>query len=130
MVDDHLNNDLQGKVAIVTGAASGIGRATTQLLAQYGMSVVAEDINPDVAQQFSDLEAVAPLVGDVGEEQTARDAVALADQRFGRLDVLINNAGTIINKSVVDTTLEDWNRILNTNVTGAFDGGMSVAVPN
>ena len=120
MADDYLNNDLEGKVAIVTGAASGIGHATARLLVEYGMSVIAEDINPAVTQQFSDLQSVAPLVGDVGEERTASAAVDLANQTFGRLDVLVNNAGTIVNKAVVDTTLDDWNRILTTNVTGAF----------
>lgn len=120
MTHGHLNDDLRGKVAIVTGAASGIGRATTELLSKYGVSVVAEDINSDVAERFSDTGNVTTLVGDVAEERTALDAVALATQTFGRLDIMINNAGTIINETVVDTTLAEWNRILATNVTGAF----------
>lgn len=120
MAGSHISSDLQDKVAIVTGAASGIGRATTRLFAEYGMRVVAEDVNPEVEQQYADVESVVPLVGDVGDEQTAVDAVALANRAFGRLDVVVNNAGTIVNKPVVDTTLDDWNRILTTNVTGAF----------
>ncbi|OBL15314.1 short-chain dehydrogenase [Mycobacterium sp. 1245499.0] len=117
---DHLSEDLRGKVAIVTGAASGIGRAITRQLIEYGVNVVAEDINPAIEHLYSDIDTVVPLVGDVGQENTANDAVELAGRRFGQLDILINNAGTIINKRVIETTLEDWNHILDTNVTGAF----------
>lgn len=117
---DHLSENLQGKVAIVTGAASGIGLAITRQLNEYGVSVVAEDIDPAVEVEFAGLDTVASLIGDVAQEQTAKDAVNLAHRRFGKLDILINNAGMIINKPVVDTTLEDWNHIIGTNVTGAF----------
>ncbi|OBK08251.1 SDR family NAD(P)-dependent oxidoreductase [Mycobacterium sp. 1245852.3] len=117
---DHLSEDLRGKVAIVTGAASGIGQAITRQLIEYGVNVIAEDINPAIEHLYSDIDTVVPLVGDVGQENTANDAVELAGRRFGQLDILINNAGTIINKRVIETTLEDWNHILDTNVTGAF----------
>jgi glucose 1-dehydrogenase len=117
---DHLSENLRGKVAIVTGAASGIGLAVTRQLIEYGVSVVAEDINPAIEDLYAGVGTVVPLVGDVAREQTAGDAVELAGRRFGQLDILINNAGTIINKPVIETTLEDWNHILGTNVTGAF----------
>ncbi|TRW82056.1 SDR family oxidoreductase [Mycolicibacterium sp. 018/SC-01/001] len=117
---DHLSANLNGKVAIVTGAASGVGLAITRQLHEYGVSVVAEDVNPDVLRVFADTDRVAPLVGDVSTEQAAVDAVSLAGHEFGTLDILINNAGVIVNKPIVDTTLDDWNRILGTNVTGAF----------
>src|SRR6201995_4985961 len=117
---DRLSENLQGKVAIVTGAASGIGLAITRQLSEYGVSVVAEDIDPSGDHRFAGLGTVASLVGDVAAEPTAKDAVGLAHSRFGRLDILVNNAGTIINKPVVETTLEDWNHIIGTNATGAF----------
>jgi glucose 1-dehydrogenase len=117
---DHLSENLQGKVAIVTGAASGIGLAVTRQLVEYGVAVIAEDINSAIDDVFAGVDAVVPLVGDVAREQTAKDAVELAGRRFGQLDILINNAGTIINKPVIQTTLDDWNHILGTNVTGAF----------
>jgi glucose 1-dehydrogenase len=117
---DHLSENLRGKVAIVTGAASGIGLAVTRQLNEYGVSVVAEDIDPAINDLFDGHDAVASVVGDVAAEQTAKDAVDLAHSRFGKLDILVNNAGAIINKPVVETTLEDWNRIIGTNATGAF----------
>jgi glucose 1-dehydrogenase len=117
---DHLSENLRGKVAIVTGAASGIGLAVTRQLIEYGVSVVAEDINPAIEDLYAGIDTVAPLVGEVALEQTAYDAVEMAGRRFGQLDILVNNAGTIINKPVIETTLDDWNHILGTNVTGAF----------
>jgi NAD(P)-dependent dehydrogenase (short-subunit alcohol dehydrogenase family) len=78
---DYLSENLQGKVAIVTGAASGIGLAITQQLNGYGVSVVAEDIDPAVDDLFASLDTVASLVGDVAHEQTAKDAVDLAHSR-------------------------------------------------
>ena len=107
-----------GRVAIVTGAASGIGRATVGLLHAQGAQVVAVSLGEDVHQLAGD--GVATLSADVSAEESADRAVALALAEFGRLDVLVNNAGIIINRDVVETTLDDWNRILAVNVTGAF----------
>lgn len=104
--------EFEGKVAIVTGAASGIGRATTTLLNSRGASVVAEDIKPEVDQLASNNEDIATIVGDVSSEETAKRAVALAIERFGKVDVLVNNAATIIYKPVVDMTAEDWDSII------------------
>jgi NAD(P)-dependent dehydrogenase (short-subunit alcohol dehydrogenase family) len=111
-------DNLSGKVAIVTGAASGIGRATVDLLVERGVRVVAEDRNKAV-EDLADA-AIAPLTADVTDEDSARRAVELARQRFGGLDILVNNAGIIINKNVVDMTLDDWNSVLAVNATGAF----------
>jgi NAD(P)-dependent dehydrogenase (short-subunit alcohol dehydrogenase family) len=111
-------DEVKGKVAIVTGAASGIGRAITELLVDRGAYVVAEDIDPAVDALAS--ANVAPLVADICADGSAEKAVALALERFSRLDLLVNNAGIIINKLLVDMSRDDWERIMNVNVTGAF----------
>jgi NAD(P)-dependent dehydrogenase (short-subunit alcohol dehydrogenase family) len=111
-------NEVEGKVAIVTGAASGIGRAITELLVARGAKVVAEDIDPAV--EALEGPSVVPLIADISADGSAEKAVALAIKRFSRLDLLVNNAGIIINKLVVDMSRGDWEQIINVNVTGAF----------
>ncbi len=113
-----LSDEFAGKVAIVTGAASGIGRATTELLHERGAKIVA-------VGRGSNVEAIAkqgivPFVGDVSKEATASGAVETAMKEFGRLDILVNNAAVIINKPVIEMTLDDWNGVLAVNATGAF----------
>lgn len=111
-------NQFAGKIAIVTGAASGIGRATVELLHARGAKVVAED--RDVGVNALARPGIVSLVADVTEEEAARQAIATALDRFGRLDILVNNAGIIINKLVVDMTVEDWDRIFDVNIRGVF----------
>jgi NAD(P)-dependent dehydrogenase (short-subunit alcohol dehydrogenase family) len=112
--------DFSGKVAIVTGAASGIGLATAKLLASSGASVVAEDIDERVNEVFAGVERITPMVGDVATEEAAQRSVKLAMDKYGGLDILVNNAGRIVYKPAVDTTLEDWNSIMGVTSTGVF----------
>ena len=114
----HPTWDLTGKVAVVTGAARGIGHATATLLRERGAQVVASDRSP----QVNELNArdMATFVGDVGNETDARATMELAVQRFGRLDILVNNAGRTLNTPLVDTTVEDWDAVLTTNARGNF----------
>ncbi|AGW94337.1 MULTISPECIES: SDR family NAD(P)-dependent oxidoreductase [Cupriavidus] len=107
-----------GKVAIVTGAASGIGLATTELLHAQGANVVAVDRNANV--ETLSRPGVLPLVADIAREESAVRAVSTAVEQFGKLDILVNNAGIIINKPVVEMSLDDWNSIQAVNATGAF----------
>jgi NAD(P)-dependent dehydrogenase (short-subunit alcohol dehydrogenase family) len=111
--------DLEGRVAIVTGAAGGVGRATVELLHRRGARVVAEDIKDSVAELEIDGEIVA-ITGDVSQEATARAAVDAAMARFGRLDILVNNAARIINRTVAETSVEEWDQILAINARGMF----------
>jgi len=114
----NISQEVEGKVVLVTGAASGIGRAIAELFHARGAKVVAEDINPDVESlACPDL---VPLVADITKDGVAEQAVALAVQRFGKLDVLVNNAGCILYKPITEMTREEWNWQMETNVTGAF----------
>lgn len=107
-----------GKVAIVTGGASGIGLATAELLHAQGAFVIAVDRGANV--EALGRPGIVPLIADVAHEESAVRAVSIAMERFGKLDILVNNAGIIINKSVVETTLDEWNSIQAVNTTGAF----------
>lgn len=129
--------DLSGRVAVVTGAARGIGLATAQLLRERGARIVASDQSDAVRRLAGD--DVATIEGDVADEQVAADTVALAIERFGRLDILVNNAGRTLNKRVTDTSVEEFDEILATNARGNFlhareafkamdDGGAIVTV--
>jgi len=107
-----------GKAAIVTGAASGVGREVTRLLAERGAAVVAVDISPSVRELRSD--AVTPLEGDVADAATAQRAVEAAVSGHVRLDVLVNNAAEIVWKPVVDTSEAEWDRVMAVNVRSIF----------
>lgn len=109
---------LQGRVAVVTGAARGIGRACVELLLARGAQVLASDRDPAVGQ----LEGpdVASFVGDVSDEDSAVATMALAMQRFGRLDILVNNAGITMNKPISATSATDWDHLMGINARGCF----------
>lgn len=108
----------QQSVTIVTGAAGGVGSAVVRALVAAGGKVVAEDIDPKVAELAS--EDVAVVIGDVAEEATAEDAVRVAVERFGGLTGLVNNAARFNMTSIADTSAELWDALMRTNVRGAF----------
>ena len=107
--------DLEGKVAIVTGAAGALGRAVTGQFLERGASVVAVDVEP-----MTEGGALAAVEGDVSVATTAERAVSVARERFGGLDVLVCNAGQIVWKPIVDTTEEEWDRVQSVNGKGTF----------
>lgn len=109
---------LAGRVAVVTGAARGIGRATAELLRERGAQVVATDLLDEV-HALAEM-SMATLTGDVGDEQTARRTMALATARFGRLDILVSNAGRTLNAPLTGTSAADWDAVMATNARGAF----------
>ena len=118
--------ELTGKIALVTGAGSGIGRATARLLAERGASVCIAAHSPDsaeeVSKEFSDrgLE-VRVHTAELSDEQSVRDLFGAIDKEFGRLDIVVANAG--INgvwAPLGELSLDDWNRTLTVNLTGTF----------
>src|SRR5690242_5891552 len=116
---------LAGKTALITGAASGIGRATAELFLAEGANVVAGDIRPEPLPAGERLRT--PRV-DVTEDKDWAAAIALADESFGRLDILVNNAGIALFKRFLDFELEEWRRVHMVNLDGAFLG-MKRAIP-
>ncbi|WP_433472872.1 SDR family NAD(P)-dependent oxidoreductase [Spirillospora sp. CA-142024] len=111
--------DLTGRVAVVTGAARGIGRATALLLRDRGARLVVTD-RSEAVEELAKADGVEALVGDVADEDLARSTMRLALDRFGRLDILVNNAGRTLNKPVTETTVEDFEGILRVNARGNF----------
>ena len=109
---------LAGKVAVVTGAARGIGHAAVGILRARGARVVASDLSETVHALAAD--DVATITGDTSEEETARRTVALALARFGGLDILVNNAGRTMNKPLVAMSVADWDGIMAVNGRGNF----------
>jgi len=120
-------NRFQGKVAIITGGASGLGLAVARLMGREGARLVLVDwdqagLDASVAEISASGAEVRSLRGDVSEPGTASAAIQLARSAFGRLDVLFNNAGIdpLRARSVVETEVADWDRILDVNVRSAF----------
>ncbi len=117
-------NRVLGKVAIVTGAASGMGKADAIMLAAEGAKVVLTDLNVEkgqaVAQQIG--ENAIFIKHDVSDEENWQAVIAATLDKFGRLDILVNNAGVMAMGNVVDTNLKDWQFINRVNSDGTFLG--------
>jgi len=128
--------DLQlgGRVAIVAGASSGIGRATSVRLAEEGMKLLLVARNEErlcqVAKGIRDAgRDVQTVVGDITEEGLAERSVQTAIDVYGRIDALVNAAGHIASGTIENTSLEEWDRMINVNVRAVFRL-MQCAVPH
>jgi NAD(P)-dependent dehydrogenase (short-subunit alcohol dehydrogenase family) len=117
---------LKGKVSLVTGAGSGLGRVFCEAMAEHGSDVVCSDINEAWAKETADMIAnygvkTAVVKADVSKQDEVKALFRKVDQEFGKLDVLFNNAG-IATKGVRihEMRLEDWNKVIGVNLTGVF----------
>ena len=126
-------NRLDGKVALISGAARGIGGETARRMAEAGARVVVGDLLDEAGQQT--VTAIRAAGGqaeyvhlDVTREADWTAAIERATGRFGALDVLVNNAGVFIGKSIEEISLEEWHRLVAVNMTGVFLG-TRMAVP-
>jgi 3(or 17)beta-hydroxysteroid dehydrogenase len=115
---------LSGKVTLISGAASGIGRETARLFAREGGTVFLGDIDRErgnaAASEIGDLACFVPL--DVTQEASWSTAVETVLQRAGRIDVLVNSAGIWSDGDFIDYSLTDWQRTMDVNATGTFLG--------
>ncbi len=121
--------DFSGQVVAITGAARGIGLATARAFAQAGAHVALMDRDaPQVTQAAQDLrhelsangQRIEGLVVDVTQPDNVRQAIDEVAAWQGRLDVMVNNAGTALRRPTLELSLEDWNRVLEVNLTGVF----------
>ena len=112
--------DFEGRVAIVTGGASGMGAATARRLAAGGAHVLIVDRNGDLAATVASEIGGTSIVGNIADSGFCNAAVAKAIAQYGRLDVVVNAAGVIVRASGENTTDEQWAHIMGVNVSGTF----------
>jgi 3-oxoacyl-[acyl-carrier protein] reductase len=117
--------DLTGRVALVTGAGRGLGRAVALRLAAAGAAVAVNDLDPAGAAATADAVTVAggtaiALPGDAARADSVAALLGTLDRRFGRLDILVNNAGITRAQEIFDTDEADWDEVVRVNLTGPF----------
>ena len=112
---------LLSKVALITGGASGLGAGIAQRFVEEGATTVISDLNPEGEASAKELGA-SFLKQDVRSEENWQEVIASVVAQHGQLDVLVNNAGIFTSHPVDETPLEDWQRVLDVNLTGVFLG--------
>jgi NAD(P)-dependent dehydrogenase (short-subunit alcohol dehydrogenase family) len=115
-----MEQSTQQSVAIVTGASSGIGLGLTQALLEQGWRVVAVSRSISYSDELKPSSDLVLVSGDAGKKETAVKAVDAALKHFGRIDLLVNNAGIYIPKAFTDYSEDDYNLVMNTNVASFF----------
>ena len=113
---------LQGKSAVITGAGGGFGEGIARRLAAEGARVVIADLDAAAARRVAASigNGAVAVAGDVSRGADVRTMIAAATDRFGGLDIVVNNAGTTVRKPPELYTLAEWHRVIDTNLTGAF----------
>ncbi|WP_312114217.1 SDR family NAD(P)-dependent oxidoreductase [Brevibacillus reuszeri] len=117
---------LEGKVALITGGASGIGFATAKRLAEFGANVMLLDINEELgetaARRIQDLGGAARFFKcNVVSQEDCRQVTEAIEDAYGRIDILFNNAGVIRRKTVVELEEQDWDLVINVSLKGAYN---------
>ena len=118
--ENHTMNTTEQPVAIVTGASSGIGLGVTQALLERGWRVVATSRAISKSKELKPSPDLILVDGDAGDKETAVKLADVTLKHFGRIDLLVNNAGIFIPKAFTDYTEEDYNLVMNTNVASFF----------
>jgi NAD(P)-dependent dehydrogenase (short-subunit alcohol dehydrogenase family) len=118
-------SELAGKVVLVTGGASGLGAALCQVMAASGATVMVGDLNQEKAFRIADkihseTSPAHAIAFNVGDPEDAERAIEETVRKFGKLDVLINNAGTDVTLPIEELSFEDWDRVVRTNLYGPF----------
>ena len=118
---------LEGKVALITGAALGMGRAHARLFASEGAKVIVTDINEEAGRE--NVEAINKdggeaifLKHDVANESDWKQVIDKSVETYGKVDILVNNAGILLSKSLEDTSVDEWDLVMNINLKGVFLG--------
>ena len=114
---------IEGKVIVVTGSATGIGRVVAEAMVTFGAHVIAADTNPEVSRAFGasgDLPRAHAVLADVSKADDVERIIAAAIDHFGGLDVLVNCAGISVLATALDMLESDWERILAVNLKGTF----------
>ena len=111
---------LEGRKVVITGAASGIGRATLDLFIQEGATVAALDANGAVIESMAQELGIPGIHADITSEESVKAAIERAASELGGIDGLVNSAGVVALHPIEETTLEVWRRVIDVNLTGAF----------
>lgn len=120
-----MTDDLTGRIALVTGGGSGIGRACCKKLAQYGAKVIAADINLEGAKKTAETilemngSSYATMV-DVMELESIQNMLDQVEKRSGQIDILVNSAGILDSSRLPEVTVEKWDRLIDINLRGTF----------
>jgi 3-oxoacyl-[acyl-carrier protein] reductase len=126
--------ELQNKVAIVTGGASGLGKAITELLLQNGTKVVVLDINQQALDSLENSENILKIVCDITKEEEISKAIEQTKEKFETIDILVNNAGILYSEPLINImskekrhSIEKWQKVIDINLTAPFVLGSYVA---